>query len=126
MVFRFSCGAVGYPPECGLVVDNTKTYPECCPQVVCPGDNETDSGFESSDEENEIPQRDGAVKPVASNGLEANGRRGGEDGADVSYDVDLDSAEARLSDDPFNDSLFAEGYPSWFARSQLSAGTNVV
>ncbi|KAK9737393.1 Single domain von Willebrand factor type C [Popillia japonica] len=30
-----SCGVVAGPPECKIVKDYTKPYPECCPQVVC-------------------------------------------------------------------------------------------
>ncbi|XP_069691230.1 U-scoloptoxin(16)-Er13a-like [Periplaneta americana] len=32
-----SCGTVGHPEECILLPeDNTKKYPNCCPEVSCP------------------------------------------------------------------------------------------
>ncbi|XP_042855563.1 venom toxin OcyC11-like isoform X1 [Penaeus japonicus] len=31
-----SCGHVGTLPNCKMVSDNTKIYPDCCPTSVCP------------------------------------------------------------------------------------------
>ncbi|GJQ87036.1 hypothetical protein Trydic_g12616 [Trypoxylus dichotomus] len=35
LVTVFSCGTIMGPPECKLVSDLSKPYPDCCPKIVC-------------------------------------------------------------------------------------------
>ncbi|XP_073946395.1 uncharacterized protein [Choristoneura fumiferana] len=38
----FSCGSIGFPPNCRLVKDLTLDYPNCCGQIVCDPTTPTD------------------------------------------------------------------------------------
>ncbi|GJQ87037.1 hypothetical protein Trydic_g12617 [Trypoxylus dichotomus] len=35
IVTMYSCGVVAVPPECKLLSDLSKPYPDCCPQIAC-------------------------------------------------------------------------------------------
>lgn len=51
MISYESCGLAAVQPPCYLVQDNTKPYPDCCHQVVCPESNDDDEMFTISSEE---------------------------------------------------------------------------
>jgi len=52
MISFESCGVASVLPPCYLVQDNSKPYPSCCNQVVCPETNDDDLFRISSEEWN--------------------------------------------------------------------------
>ncbi|CAL8115858.1 unnamed protein product [Orchesella dallaii] len=97
MISYESCGIASVLPPCYIVQDNTKAYPLCCNQVVCPesNDDENEKFDPSSSEEEEytLSGRNRTVNDLAGTAVHFSLAQEEDNAVDRSDRNELDSFE---------------------------------